>query len=108
MLKVPRPRCKLFTMQQDFSVIFLLGVGVRLQSTWYVGHWPIVPAPDDDECEQSVEWVSGETEVFGENLPRFRFVHHKSHLTWPRTPGPVTNRLSYGTAFSHSLLNQLA
>jgi hypothetical protein len=41
--------------------------------------WPIVPAPDD-ECEQSVECLAGETEVLGENLPQYRFVHHKSHM----------------------------
>jgi hypothetical protein len=34
--------------------------------------------------EQSVEWeLTGETEVLGENLPQFYFVHHKSHMTWP-------------------------
>jgi hypothetical protein len=31
--------------------------------------------------EQSVEWLAGETEVFGENVPQGRFVHHKSHMT---------------------------
>jgi hypothetical protein len=40
--------------------------------------------------EQLVEWeLVGETEVLGENLPHFYFVHHKSHMTWPGIePGP--------------------
>jgi hypothetical protein len=33
--------------------------------------------------ENLVEWMKGETEVLGENLPRRHFVHHKSHLTRP-------------------------
>jgi hypothetical protein len=54
-------------------------------------YWPIVPAPGD--CEDGeikfVEWMAGETEVFGENLPRRHFVHHKSHLTRAGIePGP--------------------
>jgi hypothetical protein len=32
--------------------------------------------------EQSVEWLTEETEVLGEKLPQFRFVHHKSHMPW--------------------------
>jgi hypothetical protein len=39
--------------------------------------------------ENLVEWMAGESEVLGENLPRRHFVHHKSHLTRPGTePGP--------------------
>jgi hypothetical protein len=30
--------------------------------------------------EQSVELLTGETEVLGENLPHGRVVHHKSHM----------------------------
>jgi hypothetical protein len=40
--------------------------------------------------EKKEEWrLTGETEVFRENLPRRHFVHHKSHM--PRAgfePGP--------------------
>jgi hypothetical protein len=39
--------------------------------------------------ENLVEWMAGETEVLGENLPQNHFVHHKSHLTRPGVePGP--------------------
>jgi hypothetical protein len=56
--------------------------------------------------EKLLEWMilTGETEVFGENLPRRHFVHHKSHLQDPgANPGrrggkPATNRFSYGAA----------
>jgi hypothetical protein len=54
--------------------------------------------------ENFVECLAGDTEVLGENLPSFHFVHHKSHFTWPGgNPGrrggkPATNRLSYSTA----------
>jgi hypothetical protein len=37
--------------------------------------------------EKSVEWLAGETEVLGENLPQCRFVH-KSHMLPGREPGP--------------------
>jgi hypothetical protein len=31
-----------------------------------------------------VEWeLEEETEVLGENLPQYHFVHHKFHMTWP-------------------------
>jgi hypothetical protein len=55
--------------------------------------------------EQSMEWVGEETEALEEILPQYRFVHHKSHMTWPGLePGkPATNRLSYGTASVGSL-----
>jgi hypothetical protein len=38
--------------------------------------------------EKSVEWLAGETEVLGENLPQFRLVHHKPHMLPVREPGP--------------------
>jgi hypothetical protein len=38
--------------------------------------------------EKLVEWLAGETEVLGENLPQCRFVHHKPHMLPRREPGP--------------------
>jgi hypothetical protein len=37
---------------------------------------------------KSVEWLAGETEVLGENVPQCRFVHHKPHMLTVREPGP--------------------
>jgi hypothetical protein len=49
--------------------------------------------------EKLVEWLAGETEVLGENLPQCRFVHHKPHMLPDANSGrlgtkPATNRLS--------------
>jgi hypothetical protein len=33
--------------------------------------------------EQSVQWLAVEIEIFGENLPQCRYVHHKSHMSSP-------------------------
>jgi hypothetical protein len=30
---------------------------------------------------EQVECLAGELEVLGENLPQYRFIHHKSHMT---------------------------
>jgi hypothetical protein len=48
--------------------------------------------------EKLVEWLAGETEEIGENLPQCGFVHHKPPCC-PDREKPATNRLSYGTAF---------
>jgi hypothetical protein len=38
--------------------------------------------------EKLVEWLAGETEVLGENLPQCSFVHHKPHMLPVREAGP--------------------
>jgi hypothetical protein len=38
--------------------------------------------------EKLTELLAGETEVYGENLPQCRFVHHKTHMLPGREPGP--------------------
>jgi hypothetical protein len=37
--------------------------------------------------EELVEWLAGETEVLGENLAQYRFVHHKPHILPGCEPG---------------------
>jgi hypothetical protein len=39
--------------------------------------------------EKLVEWLAGETEVLGQNLPQCLFVHHKPHMLPGREPGPL-------------------
>jgi hypothetical protein len=38
--------------------------------------------------EKLVEWLAGETEVLGGNLPQCSFVHHKLHMLPGREPRP--------------------
>jgi hypothetical protein len=67
---------------------------------WYSGGWNQGPlntaATNGLLCqprvimvmEKLVEWLAGETEVPGENLPQYRFVHHKPHTMPGRELGP--------------------
>jgi hypothetical protein len=53
----------------------------------------------DDECGAvGVTRIGRGTEVLGENLPQYHFVHHKSH-TGRGGRKPASNRLSYGKAW---------
>jgi hypothetical protein len=38
--------------------------------------------------EKLVEWLAGETEILGENVPQCRFVHNKPHMLPGREPWP--------------------
>jgi hypothetical protein len=38
--------------------------------------------------EKLVEWLAEETELLGENLPQYRFVHHKTHMLPGCEPRP--------------------
>jgi hypothetical protein len=82
--------------------IWYSGEWSPIGSTRHCGQqWPIVPAPGEYDGE-----IGRMTEVLGENLPQYRFVHHKPQMHCPdASPGrrggkPATNRLSYGTALS--------
>jgi hypothetical protein len=67
-----------------------VGGGVQTGSTRHVGHLLALYLPRVIvRMENLVEWMAGETEVLGENLPRRHFVQNKSHLTRPGIePGP--------------------
>jgi hypothetical protein len=39
------------------------------------------PRMMDDECGAIGGMIVRKTEVLGENLPQWHFVHHKSHMT---------------------------
>jgi hypothetical protein len=38
--------------------------------------------------EKLVERLAGETQILGENLPQYHFVHHKPHMLTGGEPGP--------------------
>jgi hypothetical protein len=38
---------------------------------------------DDDECGTVGGMVGRGSQILGENLPQFHFVHHKIHMTLP-------------------------
>jgi hypothetical protein len=61
---------------QSLLLLLLLFLGMKwnqVHSYW----WMMM------NSGQLVQWLAGETEVLGANLPQCRFAHCKSHMTWP-------------------------
>jgi hypothetical protein len=83
---------------------YIVGVGVQLGPLDTAAtNRPIVPAPGDYDDEKLVEWLAGETEVLGGNLPSAALSTTNPTCCPDANPGrrggkPATNRLSYGTA----------
>jgi hypothetical protein len=70
---------------------------VGVESNWvHSALWPLIGLLYQPQVimmmEKLVEWLAGETEVLGENLPQWRFVQHKPHMpartrTWAAAVG---------------------
>jgi hypothetical protein len=73
------------------QLIYLIGI-VGVESNWvHSALRPLIGLLCQARMimmEKLVEWLAGEIEVLGENLPQCRFVHHKSHTLPGREPGP--------------------
>jgi hypothetical protein len=54
--------------------------------------------------EKLVEWLAGETELLGENLPQCRVVHHKPHMLPGRKPVGSQRLTTWATAQPFELL----
>jgi hypothetical protein len=71
-----------------FFLICIGGGGIKVHSTLRSHNGLLCQPRVIMIMEKSVEWLTGETEVLGENLPQCRFVHHKSQMLPVREPGP--------------------
>jgi hypothetical protein len=89
---------------KNFFLNCIVGGGIKVHSTLRLLNDLLCQPRVIMIIEKSVEWLAGETEVLGENLPQCRFVHHKPHMLPVREPGPPrweasVYPLSYGTAY---------
>jgi hypothetical protein len=71
-----------------FFLICIVGGGIKVHSTPRLLNRLLCQPRVIMIMEKSVEWLAGETEVLEENLPQWRFVHHKPHMLPVREPGP--------------------
>jgi hypothetical protein len=65
------------------KVIGIVGGGVQLGYAL----WPLISLLCQPQVKL-VEWLAGEIEVLGENLPQCGFVHHKLHMLPGHELGP--------------------
>jgi hypothetical protein len=74
--------------KMTFFLICIVGGGIKVHSTLRPLNGLLCQPRVIMIMERSVEWLAGETEVLGENLPQCRFVHHKPHMLPGHEPGP--------------------
>jgi hypothetical protein len=72
--------------RQCYFFIIIRSMG-ETEFIWDTGHyWAYCTSPGwwQMSVEQLVEWkLAKETKVLGESLHQYRFVHHKSYMSWP-------------------------
>jgi hypothetical protein len=71
-----------------FFLICIVGGGIKVHSTLRPLNGILCQSRVIMIMEKSVEWLAGEAEVLGENLPQGRFVHHKPHMLPVCEPEP--------------------
>jgi hypothetical protein len=77
------------TYEKNFFLIGIVGGGVQLGPLGTAATNGLLCQPGVIMMmEKLVEWLAGETDVLGENLPQCRFVHHKTHMQPGRESGP--------------------
>jgi hypothetical protein len=64
---------------------YLLGWSAAEATIIGANYRPIVPALDDRLLwsNRGNELLDGESKIHRDNLPQYRFVHRKFHMTWP-------------------------
>jgi hypothetical protein len=82
---------KMSFLKCQFVLFFLIGIvggGIKVHSTLRPLNDLLCQPRVIMIMEKSMEWLAGETEVLGENLPQCRFVYHKPHMLPVSEPGP--------------------